>query len=201
MSCRIAQVPAYLGGYLFWRNHLYTKITQISNDPLLSHPSFIPHGLKKGHLLAHKVIHHAKGTNSTRPQSNHLPRQLALDMLAISTKAQARTDKSSHHSVGNKDRVIRVGSQTTALSLAGLGLLRRLLLHTLGLFLLGLTLETLSLSGGLDFLVEEIRVNGLDVGRVDVDQGGRALGFIFVDTADGGGTTDVGEEELVYGGR
>lgn len=113
-------------------------------------------------------------------------------MLAISTKAQARTNQSSHHGVGDKDRVICVGRQTTALGLAGLGLLRGLLLHTLGLFLLGLALEAFSLGGSLDLLVEEIRVHGLDVGRVDVDQGGRALGFILVDTADGGGATDMG---------
>jgi hypothetical protein len=54
---------------------------------------------------------------------------------------------------------------------------------------LGLAIEAFSLGGGLDFLVEEVWVHGLDVRRVDVDQGGCALGLIFVDTTDGGGAT------------
>jgi hypothetical protein len=114
-------------------------------------------------------------------------------MLAISTEAQARADKSSHDGIRDEDRVIRVSHQATALGLAGLGLLRRLLLRTLGHCVLGLALKTLRLGGRLDLLVEEVRVDGLDVGRVDVDQGGRALGFILVDTAEGGGATDYVE--------
>jgi hypothetical protein len=43
------------------------------------------------------------------------------------------------------------------------------------------------LGGGLHVLLEEVWVDGLDVGGVDIDQGGGAFGFIFVDTADIGG--------------
>lgn len=113
-------------------------------------------------------------------------------MLAISTKAQARTDQSSHHGVGDENGVIRVSRQATALRLAGLGLLGRLLARTLSLFLLGFALEAFRLGGGLDLLVEEVGVNGLDVGRVDVDQGGCALGFILVNAAEGGSATGSG---------
>jgi hypothetical protein len=38
------------------------------------------------------------------------------------------------------------------------------------------------LGAGLHFLLEEVRFHGLHVGPVDVDQGGRALRFIVVDS-------------------
>jgi hypothetical protein len=62
----------------------------------------------------------------------------------------------------------------------------------LSLFLLGFALKAFRLGGGLDLLVEEVGVNGLDVGRVDVDQGGRALGFILVNAAESRSATDSG---------
>ena len=111
-------------------------------------------------------------------------------MLAISTKAQTRTNESRQQGVGDENRVIRVGGQAAALGLAGLGLLRRLLGCPLGLFLLGgFALESLSLGRVLDLLVEEVRVDGLDVGCVDVDQGGGAFGFVLVNPVEAGSAT------------
>lgn len=113
-------------------------------------------------------------------------------MLAISTKAQTRTNEGRQHGVGDEDRVVRVGVQAAALGLAGFDLLRRLLACPLGLFLLGgFALESLSLGGGLDLLVEEVRVDGLDVGCVDVDQGGGAFGLVLVNAAERGSATGL----------
>lgn len=111
-------------------------------------------------------------------------------MLAISTKAQTRTNKSRQQGVGDENGVIRVVTQAAALGLAGLDLLRRLPACPLGLsFLSGFALESLSLGGGLDLLVEEVRVDGLDVGCVDVNQGGGAFGLVLVNAAEGGSAT------------
>lgn len=110
-------------------------------------------------------------------------------MLAISTKAQTRTNKSRQQGVGDENGVIRVVTQAAALGLAGLDLLRRLPACPLGLSLSGFALESLSLGGGLDLLVEEVRVDGLDVGCVDVNQGGGAFGLVLVNAAEGGSAT------------
>jgi hypothetical protein len=56
---------------------------------------------------------------------------------------------------------------------------------------LSLALDSFSLGGGLYLLVEEVGFYCLDVGRVNVDKGGRALGVILVDAAEGGGATDM----------
>lgn len=143
------------------------------------------------HSLADVVVHHREGTNSTRPQSDCLPRELALRVLAVSTEAQTSPDHGVNEGVANVDRVVGVGTQAATLGLAGLGplfLLRCAIVFGLPL----LTLYPLRLSSGLDLLVEEVGFDRADVGLVDVDERGGALGLVMVDAAHVGSTAMLG---------
>lgn len=115
------------------------------------------------HSLANKVIHRTKSTNSSRPKTNQLPRKLPSNMLMISAKTEASPDQSHQQSISDIDGVTRVRSKTTALRLASLSLLTGIFLSLSTLFLGSFALETLGLGGGLYVLLEEFRVNGLDV--------------------------------------
>lgn len=112
-------------------------------------------------------------------------------MLAISTKAQPRTNKSEKNSIADVNGVIRVSADATLrLASLGLSLLPVVITGTLALFLLSFALESLSLGGSFHILLEEVGVNGCDVGGVDVDERGGAFGFILVDAANVGGATE-----------
>lgn len=143
-------------------------------------------------LLADIVVHRREGTNSTRPQSDCLPRELALRVLAVSTEAQTSPDRGVNEGVANVDWVVGVGTQATALGLAGLGLFWGLLLCALASGLLVLALYPLRLGCGLNLLVEEVGLHRADVRLVDVDQRCGALGLVMVDAAHIGSTAGWG---------
>jgi hypothetical protein len=126
------------------------------------------------HLLADKVVDSTKDTNSTGRQSNQLPGEVASRVLLVSTEAQTGTDESCDGRIGKEDRVAGVSAEPTGLRLARLGLL--LLVLALALLLLfGFALYPFSLGAGLHILLEEVGFHSLNMGPVDVDQGGRAL--------------------------
>lgn len=147
------------------------------------------HGSNKKYSLANKVIHSSKCTNSTRCKTNKFPRELSIKMLPIRTKAQTSTNKSQKNRITDVDRVTRVGSKTTALRLARLGLLRLLFTDTLALFLLGFTLKTFGLGGGFHILFQKFRIHSLHVRGIDVNERSGAFRLVFVDATDIRGAT------------
>lgn len=110
-------------------------------------------------------------------------------MLAIRAESKTRTNQSHHNGITNINRVTSIGRDTTALSLAGLGLLVGIFTGALLLLGLSLALQALGLGGSLHVLLEEVWIDGLDVGGVNVDEGGGAFRFILVDAAYIGGAT------------
>jgi len=126
------------------------------------------------HLLADKVVHSTKDTNSTGRKSNQLPGEVAPRVLLVSAEAQTGTDESRDSSISKENRVGGVSAETAGLCLAGLGLLLFVLALAL-LLLLGFALYPLGLSAGLHILLEEVGFHSLNVGSINVDQGGRAL--------------------------
>lgn len=112
-----------------------------------------------------------------------------MRVLVVGTEAKTSTDQGVQHSISDVDGVIRVGTETTALDLAGLDLLVGLLLGALLLLFGSLPLEALRLSGGLHLLVQEIGIDRSNVRGVDINQRGCALRFILVDAAQFGCAT------------
>lgn len=110
-------------------------------------------------------------------------------MLLIRTRPQASSKGRDQQRISHNDRIGLVAGQvgTAAFGACGGSFLAQRLRGLLGL----LTLDTFSLRVRFDFLVEEVRVDGCHVRRVDVDERGGALGFIVVDAADAGGAAVV----------
>lgn len=111
-------------------------------------------------------------------------------MLPVSTVSKHGTERSDDKCITQVHRVLRIFAQT--LSLGFLGFLAgggggSLFACKRGL--LGFSLDALGLCGRLDFLIEEVGMNGLDGRRVDINQGCGADGFGLFYLAGDGGTT------------
>lgn len=108
-------------------------------------------------------------------------------MLPVCSIPQTSASQGQKHSISEVDRVVRVAADRTSLRLGfSLSLALRLPFFV-GFPLLFFSLYPLSLGGGLHVLLQEIGIHGLDMWRIDVDQGSGALSFIAVHSANAGG--------------
>lgn len=137
------------------------------------------------YLLADKVVHSAKDSDSTGRESDQLPGEVSPRVLLVGTKAETCADDGCDSGVGNEDRVAGVCTDATApCPLAPCFLL--FLVLTL-LLLLGFAVYPLRLGGGLNIVLEEVGFHSLNMRAINVDQRSCALGFIAVDSAHRGG--------------
>lgn len=170
----------YLGGNLFCRNHLGDGLASLPYSSVQKYMQY---------LLADKVVHRTKDSNSTGGESDQLPGEVAPRVLLVGTEAEACADHGCDSGIGKEDRIAGISTDTTALHLVRLCLL--LLFLVLGLVLLGFALYPLRLGGGLDILLEEVGLHSLHMGTINVDQRGRALGFIVVDSTHRGSAAGI----------
>lgn len=133
------------------------------------------------YLLADKVVHSTKDSDSTGRESDQLPGEVAPRVLLVGTKAEACADDGCDSGIGDKDRVAGVSTDATALRLLAPCLLLFLVLTLL--LLLGFAVYPLRLGGGLDIVLQEVGFHSLNMRAINVDQRGCALGFIAVDSA------------------